>query len=325
MRKKHASNLVSAVLLAGMMLGVGGCNSVVYTPAQEAKFVKPTIAVMSFENRAPVHTKWNLGDAFADQLIDRLIQTRRYVVLERGQLEAIFTELERAKDRRFRDQQTPALGQLKHVRYLIKGTITDFGHVDTVSGIFHALKIFGTTSHAVVSATLYVVDVQSGQVIASQSVEAKVSNTKDKGKQQVGDMTFGSYTFYHTSLGKATNKMLDKAVRAIARTIFEQPFQPKIASVVNNQIVINGGENRRLKVGSQYVVRPIADTVFDPDTGDILGHISGEVIGRVRISQVLERYSIADVVDGTTGYAKGQTLFPYDPDEIASPAARSIY
>ena len=80
-------------LLPALILITVGCRSVKYSPADEAKYVKPTVAVMSFENRAPVHTKWNLGNGLADQLIDRLMQTRRYIVLERARLDAILKEL----------------------------------------------------------------------------------------------------------------------------------------------------------------------------------------------------------------------------------------
>ena len=324
MKQEQRKWLVGLAMLGGTVLAAAGCDSVRYNAAQEAKYVKPTIAVMSFENRAPAHTKWNIGDALADQLIDRLIRTRRYVVLERAELRAVFAELNRGKDKRFRETATPEPGRLKHVRYLIKGTITDFGHVESAPGVFQVFKWFTTTSDSIVSATLYVVDVQSGQVIASKSVEATVPDEKAKEKVKVGDSAFGSYTFYHTPIGRATNKMLDKAVRSIARAIADQPFQPKVSSVVNNQVIINGGRNRRIKVGDQYLIRPVAERVIDPDSGDILGHVTGQSIGRVKISQVLEKYSIAEVEEGG-GFAEGQTLFPYDPKEMAAAAAKSSY
>jgi len=315
--------------MATALLAVGaGCQPAVrYSAKQQAKYVKPTIAVMSFENRAPVHTKWNLGDGLADQLIDRLIQTRRYVVLERAHLDRILTELKRSQDKRFRRAGTPKPGRLKHVQYLIKGTITDFGHVETVEGFWRLFDwgLLGTSSYSIVAATLYVVDVQTGQVIASKSVEAKVRDEKNDDKVVLDGLAFGSYTFYQTSIGKATEKMLDKAVRAIAGAIAERPFQPKIASIINNQIIINGGKDRRIKVGAEYVVRPASRAVTDPDTGDILGHVVGRSIGRVRVSHVAKKYSIAEVLQGDA-FEVGQTLFLSEPrkdraGESAPPAA----
>ncbi|MCD6394655.1 MAG: hypothetical protein J7M40_14270 [Planctomycetes bacterium] len=310
---------VKLLLLSGLfsaLVGFSGCNGVKYSASEEAKYVKPTVAVMSFENRAPMAMKWNLGDGLADQLIDRLINTKRYVVLERQQLNAILAELRRTRDKRFSKYGQPDLGQLKHVRYLVKGTITDFGHVETVEGFWRLFDwgLFGSSSYAEVGATIYVVDVQSGQIVDSESVSAKIRDNKDHENVDYSGMAFGSFTFYRTSLGKATSKMLDKAVRKIAKTVADQPYQPKIASFVNNQVVINGGRDRRIEVGSVYAVRPRAQLVVDPDSSDILGHIAGKNIGSVQVVQVAGKFSMAKVLSGSS-FEPGQTLFLCKEDE----------
>lgn len=314
------------IILLIVLLCSGCYSRLEYTSRDEAKYLKPTVAVMSFENRAPIHMRWNLGDGLADQLIDRLLNTHRYIVLERQQLHAILRELRRTQDDRFRQTGQPQLGRLKHVRYLVKGTITDFGHVETVEGFWRLFDwgLFGSSSYATVAATIYVIDVQNGQIIASDSVEARVADSKDKDKVEYKGMAFGSFTFYRTSLGKACNKMLDKAVRSIADTIAEQPFQPKIASIVNNQVVINGGRDRRIKLGSEYVVRPRSQIIFDPDTGDLLGHITGDTIGRLKVCQVTNQYAIADILEGTE-FKPGQTLFKAAPETAQTPVAHSSY
>ncbi|MCP4711072.1 MAG: hypothetical protein GY869_20830, partial [Planctomycetes bacterium] len=191
-RKTNLTTTITLVLISI----ITGCNNVTYTPKQEAQFVKPTVAVMSFENLAPVHMKWNLGDALADQLIDRLLNTKRYVVLERAQLNSVLRELNRSLDNRFRVFGRPQQGQLKHVRYLVKGTITDFGHIETVEGIWKLFDwgLFGSSSRAIVALNLYVVDIQSGQIIASKSVEAQIRDKKEDNQVQYQGMAFGSYT-----------------------------------------------------------------------------------------------------------------------------------
>ena len=314
---------ICLVLLA---FSVVGCDSVRYNADDEARYIKPTVAVMGFENRAPVHTKWQLGDGLADQLIGRLIQTRRYVVLERDQLRAVMEELKRSKSKHFRQEGKPQQGQLKHVRYLVKGTITDFGHVETTEGFWRIFDwgLLGTSSYSLVAATVYVIDVQSGEVIASSTVEAKVRDKKDAEKVEIDGMAFGGYTFYQTSLGRATSKMLDKAVKEIAQVIAERPFQPKIASINSGQIILTGGQNRRIKIGNEYVVRPMSEQVIDPDTGDLLGHITGEKVGRVKVVQTTEKYSIAIILEGDQ-FRPGQTLFKSEPETAAKKAVVSSY
>ena len=206
MTQKNTFVVIAHIGLVMLFLVGPGCNNVKYSPTDEAKYVKPTVAVMSFENRAPIHMKWNLGEALADQLIDRLLNTNRYVVLERAQLNEVMKELQRSNDRRFRSVGQPQQGQLKHVRYLVKGTITDFGHIETVEGIWKLFDWgwFGSSSHAIVAANLYVVDVQSGQIIASTSVEAKIKDKKEKDeKVQYQGMSFGGYTFSSSHLASS--------------------------------------------------------------------------------------------------------------------------
>ena len=181
------------MLLISLVIA-GGCNNIKYNAADEAKYQKPTIAVMSFDNRAPVNTRWQLGEGLADQLINRLIQTRRYVVLERQQLNAIMAELKRSESSKFRSEGKPQLGRLKHVRYLVKGTITDFGHAETVEGVwkFFDWGLMGSSSYSIVAATLHVIDIQSGQVIASTNVQTKIRDKKDKEKVTIDNVAFGS-------------------------------------------------------------------------------------------------------------------------------------
>jgi curli biogenesis system outer membrane secretion channel CsgG len=318
------SPVVSLALSIWLVLA-GGCNNVRYSAAEEAKYQKPTIAVMSFENQVPANNnRWPLGDGLADQLINRLMQTRRYTVLDRQQFRAIMAELNRGEDSRFNADGKSQLGRLKNVRYLVRATITDFGHVENDKGFW---KIFdwGGDSYSIVAITMHVIDAQSGQVIAGSNVKAQVPDKKEKEKEKGKDkekskdkvttdsMAFGSYTFYRTTLGQATSQMLDKAVYQIAHAIDECPYQPKIASIINERIIINGGKDRHIELGDEYLVRPASNTVVDPDSGDVLGHVTGEVLGQVRVIQVTDKCAIARIIKGNQ-FAPGQVLFKIDAE-----------
>ncbi|MBN1845234.1 MAG: hypothetical protein JW810_06090 [Sedimentisphaerales bacterium] len=313
---RHLAVLASLATLAGCS------SSVRYSARQEAKYIKPAVAVMRFENRAVTRIRWDLADGLADQLSDRLLATHRYVVLDRQQLNQVLADTQRTQNGQRAGQGRPQSG----LKYLIKGTITDFGHVKTPPGAKGLLN-WNPLSHdnyATVAATLYVIDMETGRIIASRSVEARLADSEDQPGTTYDQMAFGSFTFYRTRLGQATDTMLAKAVRQIAEIIDEQPFQPKIASVVNRQVVINGGSNRRIKTGTEYIVRPPAQMVLDPDTGRYLGHIAGEQVGRVRISLVTEKYAVADIVAGSD-FQPGQTLFPQDGQTAANPVVFSSY
>ena len=284
-----------------------------------AKFIKPSVAVMKFENRAPSSMGWDLGGGMRDVLVDRLCATNRYYVVERPELQSVVQELQLQNSGATRDQNRARVGRLKNARYLIKGTITDFGHVSTNRGFLGlgALDVFGGGQRAVMGMTLYVVDVESGEILASQSIEESVRAADLSAQAGYKNVAFGGSVFYRTPLGRVTAKVIDKAVRGITRTIAARPWQPRIALVQDNgMVVINGGRDRRVRNNASYQVYELGSPIVDPDTGDVIGHQPGNSIGQIRVSRVERLYSIASIVNGSaSSFRVGQRcrLVEIDP------------
>ncbi|MBN1436745.1 MAG: hypothetical protein JW936_06700 [Sedimentisphaerales bacterium] len=282
-----------------VVLGFGGCSSSVrYSAEEESRYIKPTVAVESFENRAPDDMPWRIGDAMAEQLTERLVQTRRYEVLAHGPLRPTSVNA----------QRDSSSGPSQSADYVIRGVITDFGSTAGADGV---LGVFEADSYSVVRAIIHVVDLNNNSVVASETLEARVPNSEEDQAGAYDQMAFGSYVFNRTSLGQAANDLLDDAVAMIAESIEQRPWQPKIASVMENCVVINGGSNRGVQRGTVYVVRSPSHRVYDPDQADPLGSIVAGTVGRVRVTQVTEQFAIAEVMSGS-GFAPGQTLFVSD-------------
>ncbi len=287
--------LAAAALTAG--LTAAGCGD----GGPASRYVKPTIAVMDFENRAPFPLGWDLGGGTRDVLVDRLCETGRFQVVERPELDAVLQEIRFQQSGATRDNDRAKTGRLKNVRYLIKGTVTDFGHVSTSTGFWSGFQwdVLGGGHRAVMSMTLYVVDVESGEIICSETVEESVRTKEVAVKAHYGDVAFGGTAFYRTPLGKATRKVIGRAVDRITESIADQPWRPKIALVQDGAVVIiNGGTNRRIRTGWEYDVMDEGEPIFDPDTGDRIGVQPGRIIARVCVFRVRDRYCVADVVRG---------------------------
>ena len=94
-------------------------------------YVKPTIAVMKFENRASFPLGWNLGGGMQEVLVDRLMETNRYHVVERQELDSVMNEIQFQQSGATRPQGKAATGRIKNCQFLIKGVVTDFGHVSS--------------------------------------------------------------------------------------------------------------------------------------------------------------------------------------------------
>ena len=289
------SMLIAAVLAAA---AAGGC---VRKKADPALFIKPTIAVMKFENRAPFPLNWSLGDGMAEILVDRLMATKRYHVVERPELGSVLRELGLQHSGATREQLRAALGRIKNVEYLIKGTITDFGHVASQRGFFRGgdLRLRGSHARAVMGMTFYVVHVQSGEIVASDRLQESVHASNVAVAGQYKGVAMGGSVFYQTPLGEATASVMARAVGAITKAIASKRWSPKIAgSAPGGIVILTGGRDRKVSVGWQYDVLETGAAVIDPDTGDVLGRRAPKVIGRLQVVKVQARYCDAKVLAG---------------------------
>ena len=68
--------------------------------------------------------------------------------------------------------------------------------------------------------------------------------------------------------------------------------------------------------------------MLDPDSYSPLGYVSGQPLGTVRVTQVLENYAVAEILTGNTAFQPDQTLFPVGRDttfELTQKAVKSNY
>lgn len=287
---------------------VGGCSSSSPT-GNPADFVKPSIAVMKFENRAKSPGDWDLGDGTREILVDRLLRTQRYHVIERPELDEITKELKFQQSGATRAQDRAALGKLKNIQYLVKGTITDFSQViDTSAGFGKGfLGIYGEDSQAVVSIIIYVVDVESGEIINSASIEETVHATDVNAKAKYKTISFGGSAFYKTPLGEAMNKVIDRAVASITNTIAAKKWTPRIAAMQpDGGVLLSGGTDRGMVKGTQYSVIEEGEAVIDPQTGDTLGRQPSHTIATLQVSAVYEKHSQANILSAGARLKVGQ-------------------
>ena len=307
MKSKHAYIVLIVCVAAGAL---AGCDGAFGRGRADPRMIKPTVAVMSFENRARFPIGWDLSDGMRDVLVDRLVSTGRFTVIERPEIRSVMSELRLQNSGATRKQRRAALGRLKNVQYLVKGTITDFGHVSTSRGLFNGggWSMFGGSTKAVMGMTMYVVEVESGEIICSESITESVRASDVAVKAEYNSVSFGGSTFYRKPLGRATAKVIGKAVERISNVVACRPWLPKIALVQpGGVIIINGGSQRGVAAGSSFDVYDVGDPIIDPDTGDTIGVQPGRVVGRIRISRVMSRYSQAVIVLGkAAGFRIGQ-------------------
>ncbi|MDP8299726.1 MAG: CsgG/HfaB family protein [Candidatus Tantalella remota] len=268
----------------------------------EAQGPKKNIAVMDFENKAGVGSQWNLGTGMSEMLTTALVDSGRFVVVERQAISDVLAEQDFGASGRTREAGSAKIGQLLNAQVLIRGAVTEFSTqtsgADTgfsIAGI--GLGLSGSSSHVAVNLRMY--DVITGEVIDSIRVEGKASGGGLSASYS-GAFSVGGGGFAKTPLGKATQKVINEAVFKIAQRMDNVPWQGKIVTVKGDTIYLNAGENSNILPGSEFVVYKKGEDLIDPDTGSSLG--SEDVkIGRVQVKSVEEKFSKADMVMGNLG------------------------
>ena len=275
----------------------------------------PTIAVLEFNDKSQARWKWNVGEGIRDTLIDELVQSQRYEVVTRQDIDAVISELQIQQDGLFRKQGKVDLGQLKNVEYLLKGSVTDFSHVATtgLTAFFSNLGISGRSHMAIVTVTLYIIEVESGEIITSKQVEGKAYASSLDVKAKQDDAGFGSTSFYRTPLGKACKQLIAEAMDEINTVIASQKWNPRIITVSKDQVIISGGVDRGLEVGNLYTAYSPGLPLVDPETGDVLGHTDGSYAGKIQLISIKDKFSYAKILKGKfTGGQHLRQLFPVE-------------
>lgn len=304
-----------AILLAALL--AAGCATRHSDPSvtvdDDGRLIfKPVVAVIEFENRAGFQGQWKLGEGMAELLTASLLDADKLVVLERRKINDVVSELDRQGQALFREEGRVQRGRLMNAQYLVRGVVTDFTVTQESSGWirYASFGLFGGGSKARVALNIYVVDVASGKVLVSVKTAGTASAGGAGARVDYKDVSFGGDSFFRTPLGRATEKAIDEAVKAVLHTLPGRPWEPLVADVQGRQIIFNGGANVRLQPGALFLVREAAREVTDPATGNVIERIAGRVLGRVQVSDVLETSAHGVLVEGEA--RRGDRLEPVE-------------
>ena len=212
-----------------------------------------------------------------------------------------------------RAEDKAARGRIKNIQYLIKGVITDFSQVGGAKA--HAegskLGVAGGSSSALVSIIIYVVDVESGEIITSEAIEESVHSSSVGVEAMYKDVSFGGSAFYRTPLGKAMNRVVERAVAKVTDSIANRRWSPRVAEVhADGTVLVTGGADRGMSRDQMFEVVEEGPPVLDPETGDVLGNRPARVVANIRITEVSDRYSEGAAQGDHAGLKVGQLCRP---------------
>ena len=266
---------------------------------------KKNIAVMDFKNKAGVGSQWNIGTGMSEMLTTALIDSGRFVVVERQAISDVLAEQDFGASDRTTEAGAAKIGKILNAQVLIRGAVTEFS--TRSSGADTGLSIAGigvglSSSSAHVAVNIRIYDVTTGEVIDSIRCEGKAT-AGGVSASYSGAFSLNGGGFAKTPLGKATQKVINEAVYKIAAKMDDVPWQGKIVTVKGDTVYLNVGKRSNILPGNEFAVYNKGQELIDPDTGISLGS-EDERVGRVQVLSVEDKFSKAQMVSGNIGAVK---------------------
>ncbi len=293
--RKLCLGLVAAALLPAL------------APAQDGK---ATIAISSIKPTPSLETavkpdkKLELGriiESLKSQLIDRINATRKFDVVGRSDLNDILKEQDLGASGNVDAKTAAKAGKLAGATFLLVTTVDDFQDF-TETATFEGTSRSATKRVFRLSVVGKLYDSSTGRLIES----ANLQTGNDAFKNISNDRS------YATKDGNLTDDMMVAVARDLAQKIANHfadvIFPVKVLIRRDKEVTLNRGEGGGVAVGEMFNAFALGQELVDPDTKESLGREEVKV-GKVRITQVNPKTSIAEILDDT-GIDKGAVLRP---------------
>ncbi|MBI4479830.1 MAG: curli production assembly protein CsgG [Acidobacteria bacterium] len=283
---------------------------------------KKRVAVFDFDfstvqtNSAAVFgTNVDIGKGISDLIVESLVKSGTYSVIERKAIEKILAEQNFSNSDRADASSAAKIGKILGVDAIIIGSITQFGNDDKatnvgggalggVTGRFGIGGVSRRESKAVVNLSARMVSTDTAEIlgVAAGKAESKRSGTSllGAGGSSAGaggaGVDMSSSNFAQTIIGEAvigavaalSTELDGNADKIVAKAIVVDGL---VADATDNELVLNIGTKGGVKVGDKLAVKRVTREVKDPATGKVIRRIE-DSLGTVTITEADEGSSV---------------------------------
>ncbi len=277
---------------------------------------KRKVAVLDFQYatvmssvQAIFGTSQDVGRGISDLLVDRFLKDGTYRVIERRDISKVLQEQNFSNSDRADASTAAKIGRVLGLDAIIIGDITQFGrddHDTNAGGVLNRWDKYGVgkvgvrKAKAVVAVTARLIDVNTGEILASESGKGESQRSGSNllgggggwGGGGGGDLDMGSSNFSQTIIGEAVNAAVSELATNLGKDGTRLPTQTVqinglVADATGNSITINIGSKAGLHVGDHLVVSRVSRVIKDPATGKPLRSVE-EPVGQLQITSVDE-------------------------------------
>jgi curli biogenesis system outer membrane secretion channel CsgG len=252
----------------------------------------------------------DVGKGIADLIVENLVKSGVYSVIERKALDKVLTEQNFSNSDRADANTAAKLGKILGVDAIIIGSITQFGRDDNATNVsgrslggLGRIGLGGVSrreSKAVVGLSARMVSPETAEIlgVAAGKGESKRSGTSlvGSGSNSGASVDMSSKNFAETILGEAVYQAVQEASQELDRN--DGKIQAKkatidglVADVADKTLILNVGKKAGVKVGDRLQVKRTGREIKDPATGRVIRRVE-ETLGEVVITEADENSSV---------------------------------
>lgn len=295
---------------------------------------KVRVAVMKVENKSA--TAQAAVDTEAVAVTDNLAQvsvssieeilatavfnTNRFELVERKEVEKLQQEQDLGASGRAKKPTAVKTGQMVGVEYMVFASINEWTPVKSKSGGAAGgkagpLGLLGVQkSDAEVAMSFRIVDAATSKVLFT-TLERATAGSWGVGFGGAEGSGGGTVSFQKASpIGYAVQSCINKGVYKVAMWLKDKPWRGTVFRMDGQRVYVDAGANSGLTAGVELVAISQGKEMFDL-RGESLGKETA-VIGTLRVTDVQEKFSVAEIVDSCKGLKVGDQVELRNPPPI---------
>ena len=301
------------------VVSVLACASAAFAADQ-----RKSIAILNFDYStvqsgvaAIFGTNQDIGKGVADLMVEKLVKSGKYRIIERKAIDKILAEQNFSNSDRADSTTAAKLGRLMGADAIVMGSITQFGRDDKKTNVGGSvlggrLSKYGvggvgaSKAKAVVGLSARLVSVNTGEILAvasgigesTRSGTSLIGGGGGAGGAAAGLVDMTSSNFADTVLGEAVNAATDKLAAELDGNAGRLPttvvsLNGLVADVSGNSLILNIGSRAGVKVGDKLTVSRVGREIRDPASGKVIRRVEDR-LGEITISEVDEGSAVGN-------------------------------
>lgn len=261
--KKYVAFLLTAVMCMLFTCGFDRCEA-----------AKKVVAVTGVENSVGGSYGRKAAQDLDSELVSILVQSGRYDVVERAQLDRVVKELGLMQTGLISGSTAIEFGNLTGAAYTVIGNVVAADVASFNNYVYKGYK-------AKVKFNFKFIDNKSGVIKVSEVIEGADTVSEFENKNPDRDMML-------------SNAAKDVARKVLAKINEINPVTGSVVSVKGKTAYIDLGKESGVRNGESYIIFSEGQALVHPVTGEILG-VEEEIVGSMKITEVKPNYAVGEI------------------------------